>query len=45
MSLKSSPAVGKFVAVQCDKYCERPLIRSVCEKFDGAVQITWYIGT
>ena len=44
-SLKSSPAVGKFVPVQCDKYREWPLIRSVCEKFDGAVQITWYIGT
>ena len=39
MSLKSSPAVGKFVAVQCDKYRKRPLIRSVCEKFDGVVQI------
>ena len=33
------------MAVRCDKFHERPLIGSICEKFDDAVQIEWYIGT
>ena len=35
----------ELVAVRCDKFHERPLIGSICEIFDDAVQIEWYIGT